>query len=460
MTSEAINIHRVVRPPALPLRRTLRPLLRDPVNALGGFARQAHGQVVRLGLGPFRPYLVSHPDHVQHVLRRDWENHPREGMLWKPVERLAGRSIISDGADWESARRIMQPLFTARYVASLTRDMAETIDEGITAWEPYARAGRWIDIYEEMSRLVSKTVIRVLFGSKISVADAERLGPAYAIAATSFASRLLLPFAPDWIPLPGDRAFMRAVKTIDEVVMPLVRQAIREPGDGNDIISALARARRDEEDAAAERQIRDDLVSIYGASVETTAVALTWLWPILHDHPEVAARLYEEVETVVGRGPVDAECLPRLTYMKAVFNELLRLYPPGWILPRIAAKPSRLGDVPIEAGSTLLISPFATHRLEEFWDRPEEFDPERFAEGGGQERRHRYAYFPFGGGPHVCIGQHLFYAEAPLMVAGLLARFRPQVRAPRPLTPFPAASLRPKELVEVRLVPVSGGAAA
>ncbi|MEV4454975.1 cytochrome P450 [Microbispora sp. NPDC049633] len=448
-----------MRPPALPLRRTLRPLLRDPVHALGSFARQTNGQVVRLSLGPFRPYLVSHPDHVQHVLRRDWDNHPREGMLWKPVERLAGRSIISDGPDWESARRVMQPLFTARYVASLTQGMAEAIDEGITALEPYARAGRWIDICAEMGRLVSKTVIRVLFGSKISVADAERLGPAYGIAATSFASRLLLPFAPEWVPMPGDRAFRRAVKTIDEVLMPLVRQSLREPGDGNDIISALARARRHEDGPEAERRIRDDLVSIYGASVETTAVSLTWLWPVLHDHPEVAARLYEEVETVVGRGPVDAACLPRLTYMRAVFDELLRLYPPGWILPRMAAKPGLLGDVPIEAGATLLISPFVTHRLEEFWDRPEEFDPERFAEGA-QERRHRYAYFPFGGGPHVCIGRHLFYAEAPLMVAGLLARFRPQVRAPRPLTPFPAASLRPKELVEVRLVPVGGGAAA
>ncbi|WP_204287754.1 cytochrome P450 [Microbispora amethystogenes] len=459
MTSEAIDIRPPARSLSLPLRRTIRPLLRDPVNMLAGTAQRARGKVVRLNLGPFRPYLVSHPDHVQQVLRGDWENHPREGAFWKPVERLAGRSILTEGPDWESSRRILQPLFTSRYVASLTQDMAETIDEELTAWEAHARAGRWIDVCEELGRLVSRTVIRVLFGDKISVADAERLAPAYGIAATSFTSRLLMPFAPEWVPMPGDRAFKRAAEVIDDVVLPLVRQARRDPGDGNDIISALARARRDEDDPSAERRIRDDLVSIYGSSSETTAVALTWLWPLLHDHPEVAARLYDEVETVVGHGPVDPSCLPRLTYMKSVFQEMLRLYPPGWMIPRMARRAGLLGDVPIEPGATLLISPYVTHRLEEFWERPNEFDPERFAVDQ-RERRHRYAYFPFGGGPHLCLGQHLFYVEAPLIVAGILARFRPRVRAPRPLTPFPGASMRPKETVEVRLDPVAGGAGA
>jgi cytochrome P450 len=420
------------------------------VNALAAFAQQAKGDVIRLNLGPFRPYLVSHPEHVQQVLRGNWENYLREGMLWKPVERLAGRSVISEGPDWEASRRILQPLFTTRYVTSLAQGMAETIEEGIAALEPYARTGQPIDISAEMARIVARTVIRVLFGSRITPEDAERLAPAYMTAATSFSFRLLMPFVPHAVPLPGDRAFTRAVATIDDVVLPLVRQAQRDPGDGDDIISAIARARQ-EDGSSAERQIRDDLVSIYGASVETTSVALTWLWPVLNEHPEVAERLYEEVDRVVGPGPVNPECLPELRYLKMVLQELLRLYPPGWILPRMAMEPARLDGVPIEAGSQVMISPFATHRLEEFWERPLDFDPERFSPDN-QERRHRYAYFPFGGGPHICLGQHLFYVEAPLMIAAFLARFRPRMQSTGPLTPFPAASLRPKERIELQLV--------
>ncbi|MEO3854394.1 cytochrome P450 [Acrocarpospora sp. B8E8] len=430
----------------LPLRHVLPRLLRDPVNALADFGRAAGGELVRINLGPIRPYLVSHPDHVQHVLRGNWTNYVRDGMFWKPLSRLSGDSIISDGPGWESSRKILQPLFTARYVDSLAAEMAESIEEGIDALDRHT--AQVIDVAEEMARIVNQAVIRVLFGNRVSPEKAERLAPAYATAASSFAFRIFLPFVPDRVPLPGDRAFWDAAKTIDDVVYPLVRQARLEENDGRDIISALSRARS--RDESGNRQMRDDLVSIYGAAAETTAMALTWLWPLLDAHPQVAERLYAEIDQVVGTGPVTPDHLLELRYLKMVLQELLRLYPSGWLFPRVAAADDEIAGIPIKAGSDLLISPYVTHRLDEFWERPLEFDPERFSPDVA-ERRHRYAYFPFGGGPHVCLGLHLFYVEAPLLLATLLSRFRPRLVDPGPYQPFPAGSVRPRRKVEMTL---------
>lgn len=434
----------------VPLHRLAVMLWKDPVNGMAEIGRKAAGDVVRLNLGPFRPYLVSHPDHVRHVLKTNWRNYVRKGMFWDPLERLLGRSILGDGPEWESSRKILQPLFTARYVTSLAEQLARIIDDGVGALERYARAGEPIDVAIELGRVVNLSVIQVLFGGRLSAEDADRVAPAYETAATSFGLRMLMPFLPYSIPVPGDRRFMAAVKTINEVVLPVIARARQERSDGNDIISALCRSRKDDGGELDDKQLRDDLVSIYGAASETTAMALTWLWPLLHDHPEVAARLQDEVDRVVGDGPVLPDHLPRLTYMKMVLQELLRLYPSGWMLPRLVVQSEEVGGVVLKAGSQVLLSPYTTHRLDEFWDRPLDFDPERFAPGNDR-LRHRYAYFPFGGGPHTCLGQHLFYIEAPFVIGNILRRFRPELVYAGPYVPVPAPSVRPKQRVRMLL---------
>ncbi|WP_051751932.1 cytochrome P450 [Streptosporangium amethystogenes] len=443
----------------IPVHRVLPDFARDPVNALADIGGQVGGELVRLSLGPFRPYLVTHPEHVQQVLKGDWTNYQREGMFWRPLRRLLGASILGEGRPWESSRKALQPLFTTRYVASIADRLAETITARMDELDEYAGKGQPVNAAEEMAGIVNDAVVKVLFGDKISRADGERLAPAYHTAAGSITFRLLMPFMPYSVRVPGDRAFMKAVKTIDDVVFPVIRKARAEPGDGSDVISALCGLRGDDTEGAGDRQIRDDLVSVYGAASESTATTLTWLWPQLDAHPEVAARLYEEIDRVVGPGPVKPGHVAELRYTRMVLQELLRLYPAGWIFPRMAMRDGEVDGVRIKAGSQMLISPYATHRLERFWDRPLEFDPERFAPEE-QPRRHKYAYFPFGGGPHQCLGQHLFYVEAPLLLGAILSRFRMRVRTEGPFIPAPAASLRPRKDIEldvVRVGHVTGG---
>lgn len=432
----------------LPFLRKLTRHARIPVNAFEEAGTEADGELVRLSMGPFRPYLVTHPDHVQHVLARNQPNYVREGMFWDPLAPLLGEGILSDGESWAESRRILQPLFTAKYVNSLAERMAEIIDELI---EETVVPGRPFDVAKGISAIVHPTIVRLFFGSKISVADINRLVPAYDVAVTAKAIRLVMPFVPDPFPMPGDQAFRDAIKTIDEVVYPRIRQARAENQEGEDVVSRLVRARRDIEGEEGERRIRDDLVAMHGASTETSATALTWAWPVLQAYPEVAAKVYEELDRVVGDERLSTRHLPDLVYLRMFVSELLRLYPPGWILPRRAVETDIVGGVTIEAGSTVLLSPYLTHRLSRFWDRPLEFDPERFAPGG-ENKRHRYAYWPFGAGPHVCLGQHLFMMEAPLLIGGILRKYRPIVHHDGPVTPRLASSLRPTAGLTMTLV--------
>ncbi|GIH73849.1 cytochrome P450 [Planobispora longispora] len=435
----------------VPMRRALRRLMDDPAGGLWEFAQEAGGEVVRLELGPFRPYLVTHPDHVQQVMRMEWTNYQRTGMFWRPLERLFGNSIMGDGEQWRISRTILQPLFTTRYIATLAEEVAARVAGRIEEWDGYARSGRSMDATAEMSGILTYIVNRVLFGDKLSREDAERIVPAFDLVSHSLVFRFLMPFMPYVVRIPGDRACLRGVKQIDDVVLPIVREAMARPDDGVDVISMLCRSTDEKGAPLTAKQIRDALVSVYAASSETTAMILTWLWLLLDEHPDVAARLQAEIDDVVGDGPARAEHVPQLSYTRMVLLEALRLYPSGWLLPRHVMEDGVVGGVRIKRGSTVLLSSYATHRLEEFWERPHEFDPERFRTGNtaGGERRHRYSYFPFGGGPHKCLGEHLFYLEAPLVVASILSRFRVSVRTPGPHTTAWAASLRPKGRIEL-----------
>ncbi len=441
------------RPRTVPLRQILPAVLRDPARALIDIGNRTEGELVRLNLGSFRPYLVTHPKHVQHVLRDRADNYERagDGLFWRPVKRLFGEGILGEGQIWSASRRMLQPMFTAKRVEALVDGMADAIRDAVDELDEPARAGRPVDIGVEQARIVSRAIMKVLFADRISVPDAMRVIEAQDRIATAVIPRIIVPFAPLSLPMPGDRTFARAVRIVDDVLVPIVRETRESADQGDDVISTLWQARTDDGRQLDERQVRNDTVAMFAATTETTINVLTWAWPHLDQHPEVAERLYAEIDEVVGGEPVRREHLSRLTYTRMVLDELLRLYPIGWIIPRRAVAGDVIDGVPIEPGATMAVSPLITQRMRQFWDRPDEFDPERFR----PERvraRHRYAHFPFGGGPHQCLGMYLFYLEAQLILATMLSRYRFRLHRPGVPGLRLAAALRPRERVELTLV--------
>jgi cytochrome P450 len=439
-----VNPTRGVR--RFPLRSTLTGFARGPLKQIEEIGRKSAGDIAQLNLGLFRVYIATHPDHVQHVLRDNSANYLREGMMWEPMRRLIGNGLAGEGAVWESRRALFRPMFSARSVTRLTEAMADAITQSLDEdLDPYARSGRPLDVQAEMTRIVHRVFRRVFLGDGITMRQTEMLGTAVDEHLAGLGARMLLPFLPSWLPVPGDRACRRARRTVDSILLPFIRECRARAGEErDDVVSVLCRT-----GGLDDQQIRDDVIASFAAATESTALSLTWLWVVLDAHPDVAARLTGEVGAVVGADRPHGAHLPRLTYTKMVLQELVRLYPAGWMIPRTAAGPDTLGGVPIKAGSTVLISPYLMHRLAAFWDRPGDFDPERFAPDIRQG--HGFSYLPFGAGPHTCLGSHLFTAEAQLIVAALLSRYRLRLSGTEPVRPRPRATLHPSRRLEMTL---------
>jgi cytochrome P450 len=247
---------------------------------------------------------------------------------------------------------------------------------------------------------------------------------------------------PLWLPLPRNRRFRTARRLLDDAVHDLVAEHERSGAHaGNDVISLLRGAYRDEPDARLRRRLRDELVTILLAGHETTASTLSWTWSLLARHPEAARNMHAEATEVLGDRAPRYEDLPRLSYTTTVIQEAMRLYPPVWGLPRKALGPDEIGGYRVPAGADVMICPYTLHRHEAFWTAPDQFRPERF-ESGAAGHAHRYAYIPFGAGPRVCVGSHLGMLEATLVAAMVARWFRLELAGSADPAPEAMLSLR------------------
>ncbi|XVQ11938.1 cytochrome P450 [Spirillospora sp. CA-255316] len=426
-------------------------VMRDPLGTLEEMGRRTGGEITRLNLGGFRPYVITRPEHLQHVLRDNVGNYRREGLMWKPLRRLTGDASDVDPT-WPVKQKVFQNLLSGPSITAVSEQMTLTVTEAIDDLEERAGGGLPVDAFAEMTRIIYRTIIRVLVGDRISLSEIDRLGRVMVTATTSsFRWRMLMPFLPGAIPLPGDLAFNRSIRALDELVYPIVRQARRGPTDGHDVVSMLIRARGDGSMELDDKAVRDGVVGLFLASTETTVSVLSFLWAALDSYPEVRARLYDEVDRVVGTDQPTFEHLPKLTYTKMLLQELVRLYSVAWITPRTVASDDVIDGVRIRAGATVAVTPYLTHRLADLWPEPHVLDPERFAPG---RSRHRFAFMGFGGGPNQCSGRIFFTLEAQLILAVLLSRFRPVLENSAPVEPRVDITLKPREPIMISLRPV------
>ena len=298
-------------------------------------------------------------------------------------------------------------------------------------------------------------MLSTLMRSRIEDEDAVAIIDALDDAFRSVYLRTLLFFVPEGVPLPGELKLRNAIKTINTVILGLIerRRHERAPGPLDLMSLFIDRQASPPAEALSDTQVRDHLVTFYLAGYETTAVALTWTWYLLAEHPACFDRLRAELAAVLhGRPPTVAD-LPKLRYMRMVIQESMRLYPPAWFFPRFARNDDDVDGYRIAAGSTVLMSPYVTHRLPTIWADPDSFDPERFS----PERsagRHRLAHVPFGVGPRQCIGLNFAMMQMQIVLATIAARLRP-VRTPGPpAKPRPMLTLTPSHAVPVQFATI------
>jgi cytochrome P450 len=287
-------------------------------------------------------------------------------------------------------------------------------------------------------------------------AQKEAIREAFMALNQDIAYRLRTVFVPPlWIPTPRNLAFKRARAELDRVVYAMIARRRRSGGQERQDLMDLLLGIQDQQagDGMSDRQLRDEVMTLMLAGHETTASLLAWTWYLLSRHPAVARKLMAEFDDVLNRRIPQVSDLPALPYSKMVLEEVMRLYPPIWIISRTALDADKIGGHAIPAGTVLVLSQYALHRHPDFWRNPAGFDPERFAPERKQGR-HPFAYFPFGGGPRLCIGESFAIMEAQLILATVARRFRLDLAPGQVIEPEPLVTLRPRHGVRMNLTPI------
>ena len=413
------------------------------------------GDVYQVMLGTRPEVVLLHPDHIQHVLATNARNYPKSDMVHKLRGFLGNGLVTSEGDFWLRQRRMMQPHFHLKAIAGLAATMGRVAGEVAEAWRPHAEAGAELEVTHEMMTLTLRVIGLTMLGADVE-GRAARVGAAVEVLLRESAKKMLTSAAaPLWVPTPPNRRFLAARATVDQAVREIVaeRRAAGPRPEGGDLLDMLIAAVDEETgQGMTDQQLRDEVVTIFLAGHETTALALTWTWYLLSKHPDVERKLHAELDAVLGgRAPTLAD-LPALPYAGMVLDEAMRLYPPVYYVGRQALADDVVGGFRIAKGTMVGINMFVTHRHPAFWENPEGFDPERFA----PERaagRHKYAYLPFGGGPRVCIGSNFALMEAKIVLATLAQRYRLALRPEHPVAYDPIITLRPKHGMIMKVTP-------
>jgi cytochrome P450 len=435
-------------PKGLPFLGNLLDFSRDVLRYYREWAQQ-YGDIVALQLGAWPAVLLNRSDYAEYVLVKNHRNFIKFPFFFRHVGAIFGQGLLtSEGEFWQRQRRLMAPAFHAQRLAGDGDTMVRYTEHMLENWQP----GAVLDVHAEMMALTLGIAAKTLFDADTDE-DVAEIGQAFNAVTDEIAVRIPRLFRiPDAVPTPGNIRYLRGVRRIDRLVTRFIQERRQHGGDRGDLLSLLIAARDDEGQPMTDRQLRDEVITLLLAGHETTALAFSWTWYLLSQHPDVDAKLAAELrDALVGRTPTVSD-LPTLRLTEQVVTEAIRLYPPAWGFGREAIADCEIGGYAIPAGTTIIISPWVLHRDPRHFERPTEFRPERWSVDLARQLP-RFAYIPFGGGPRICIGNRFAMMEAVLILATIAQRFRLEWQSNHPVVPLPSITLRPKGGVWVKLVP-------
>ncbi len=430
------------RPPGergLPVFGRFFQIRRDP---LGEFMRlrERHGDIAYIRIGPQDAVLLSHPEQIHEVLVTHASRFRKSRILERARVLLGDGLLTAEGRHHTTHRKLIQPAFYHDRLRGYAEGMISLAEEASGRWS----AGRPMDLLEEMSALTLSIVSRTLFSVE-----------AHGVAAEVAAAMKSIVESFNFMLMPGSRRLERfpvlpvvrrsraAMRRLDGIVRGIIRRRAGSGRSDGDLLGLLLDARYDDGSPMSERQIRDEVLTLFLAGHETTANALAWTFYLLDRHPETDRELQAEIEYVLAGRTPRFENVEMLDLTRRVLAESLRLYPPAWAIGRRVVEEHRAGPYLLAPGTIAVLSPYVTHRHPEFWPQPERFDPSRH-ESGAAASRPRFAYFPFGGGPRACIGERFAWLEGVLVLASLARRWRFRVAEPDAVAPQAVITLRPR----------------
>jgi cytochrome P450 len=413
-------------------------------------SRAKYGRVVRLDFIWMRYLVVSSVEGAKHVLIDEHRKY-RKSVNYDGLKFVLGQGLLtSEGDFWLKQRRLAQPAFHRDRISALAETMLEATDDTVASWLRTGRESPSIDIHSEMMQLTLRIVVRTLFGA--DVANAKEIGAAVSVAirwADEFAGAAIR--LPPHIPIPRNREFVKAKATLDALVQNIIDERRGKTDERHDLLSMYMEAEdADTGERMDDAQLRDEIMTLVVAGHETTANALAWAFYLLGQHPPAMRKLRAEIDTVLGDATPTPEKLRAMPTLTQTLDEVLRLYPPAWVVERQANEADVVAGYRVEKDTVVGVSPYLIHRDPDYWENPEGFDPERFSPERSANRP-KLAYVPFGAGPRFCIGNNFALMEAQLIVARILQRVDLELVSGQHIDVDPVVTLRPSAPIKMRV---------
>jgi cytochrome P450 len=420
-----------------------RGMARHPVQVLSKYTEQL-GDTFRFYLGGLKEAVVTtRPSVIQHVLKTNSENYQKSEIQTKRMGHFLGKGLLtSHGEVWRTQRRLIQKGFDRKQLDVLSSLMQDSLAESLQDFDRQARIGP-VDIYPHLMKMTFAMVGRSLFGARLKDADIDIISQTISTIQEFMVRQTIQPYLNPWFAFSGELRRHEEMRARADGILLDYIQRRRQETPGHDLLQTLMDARYSDGEGMSDELVLSESMQLLVAGHETSSNALSWLLYLLSSHPACLERLREEFESVLGGEPLAYSHVPRLQFASQVVKEGLRLYPPFWMVDRMALSDDRVGDLVIPRGTTVVVFIYGAHHSPRHWEEPERFDPERFSKAR-EELHTPFTWLPFGGGPRGCIGGNYATLQIFMILSVLVGKYDLQLVPGQTIETRPMVILRPK----------------
>jgi cytochrome P450 len=418
-------------------------MVRNPVQVLSKYT-ELFGDTFRFYLGGLKEAIVTtNPAVIQHVLKTNAENYQKSEIQVKRMGHFLGKGLLTThGEAWRTQRRLIQKGFDRKQLEVLSSIMQDSLAESLMDFDRQVCVGP-VDIYPQLMKMTFAMVARSLFGARLKDEDIDLISHTISSVQEFMVRQTLQPYLNPWFAVSGElrrHEDMRA--RADGILLEYIRRR-RQQAPGHDLLQTLMDARYSDGEGMSDELVLSESMQLLVAGHETSSNALSWLLYLLSSRPDCLERLRQEFDSVLDGAPLSYGDVPKFEFASQVIQEALRLYPPFWMVDRMAVADDRAGDLAIPRGSTVIVFVYGAHHAPHYWQDPESFDPERFTKAN--EKLHTpFTYLPFGGGPRGCIGGNYAMLQILMILSALLGRYDLQLSPGQTIEARPMVILRPK----------------
>ena len=432
--------------PAVPRLRSFldsRAMAHNPVQVLSKYT-ELHGDTFRFYFGGVKEAIVTtNPVVIQHVLKTNSENYHKSEIQVKRMGHFLGKGLLTtEGEAWRTQRRLIQTGFERKQLEVLSAIMQDSLADSLRDFDRQARIGP-VDIYPHLMKMTFAMVGRSLFGARLKDEDIEFISHTISTVQEFMVRQTIQPYLNPWFAVSGELRRHEQMRTSAfGILLDYIRRR-RKEAPGHDLLQILMDARYSDGEGMSDELVLSESMQLLVAGHETSSNALSWLIYLLSSRPDCIEKIRQELDAVLGGRPLSYSDVPKFEFTAQIINEALRLYPPFWMVDRMALADDRAGDLDIPRGSTVVVFIYGAHHSPHYWENPESFDQERFTKV--KEKLHRpFAYLPFGAGPRGCIGGNYAMLQILMIVSVLLRKYDFQLVPGQTIEARPMVILRPE----------------